>query len=193
MKKMVLCVLFIFLSAANCYAVEYSLEDLYKIALERSERIKISEEDMFIAQNGKDKAAAALMPKFSGFGSYTKYTEDRYSSSRALIQPEDSKSWGVRLDQSFSLGGRELTAFNISKENIEKNRYDLHAVKEEYLLSVSDAFYAVLRAKKALDIAKANVERLTKHRDAAAVMLKVGELTKTALLRAEAELSGAQS
>ena len=38
-----------------------------------------------------------------------------------------------------------------------------------------------------------NVGRLTKHRDAASVRLKVGEVTKTALLRAEAELSGAQS
>ena len=94
MKKIVFSVLFILLSAANCYAVEYSLEDLYKIALERSERIKISEEDLFIAQKGKDKAAAALMPKLSGFGSYTKYTEDKYSSSNTLIQPDDSKSWG---------------------------------------------------------------------------------------------------
>lgn len=193
MKKIVFSVLFIFLLDANCYAVEYSLEDLYKIALERSERIKISEEDLFIAQKGKDKAVAALMPKLSGFGSYTKYTEDKYSSSSTLIQPEDSKSWGVRLDQSFSMSGREVTAFNISKENIERNKYELHAVKEEYLLSVSASYYEVLRAKKALDIAKANVERLTKHRDAASVRLKVGEVTKTALLRAEAELSGAQS
>ncbi|MBU4320118.1 MAG: TolC family protein [Nitrospinae bacterium] len=193
MKKIVFFVLFILLLGANCYAVEYSLEDLYRIALERSERIKISEEDLFIAQKGKDKAVAALMPKLSGFGSYTKYTEDKYSSSNTLIQSEDSKSWGMRLDQSFSLSGRELTAFNISKGNIEKNRYDLHAVKEEYLLSVSDAYYGVLKAKKALEISKSSVDRLKKHRDAASIRLKVGELTKTALLRAEAELSGAQS
>jgi len=193
MKKIVFSVLFIFLSAANCYAVEYTLEDLYKIALERSERIKISEEDLFISRQGKDKAMAALMPKLSGFGNYTKYTEDRYSSSGTLIQPDDSKSWGMRLDQSFSLSGREVTALNISKENIEKNKYELHAVKEDYLFGVSAAYYEMLRAKKALDIAKANVERLTKHRDAANIRLKVGEVTKTALLRAEAELSGAQS
>jgi len=47
--------------------------------------------------------------------------------------------------------------------------------------------------KKAVDIAKANLERLTKHRDAAAIRVRVGEVTKTVLLRAEAELSGAQS
>ena len=193
MKKIVFFVLFILLLGANCYAVEYSLEDLYRIALERSERIKISEEDLFIAERGKDKALSVLLPRLSAFGSYTKYNEDKRSSTGSVIQPDDSKSWGMRLDQSFTLSGREVTGFNISKENIEKNKYELHAVKEEYLLGVSAAYYEVLRAKKALDIARANVERLTKHRDAANIRLKVGEVTKTALLRAEAELSGAQS
>lgn len=193
MKKIVFFVLLILLLRVNCYAVEYSLEDLYRIALERSERIKISEEDLFIAQNGKDKAVAALMPKLSGFGNYIKYSEAKFSSTGSVIQSDFSESWGVRLDQSFSLSGRELTAFNISKENIEKNRYGLHAVKEEYLLSVSDAYYGALKAKKALEIAKSSVDRLNKYRDAASIRLKVGEVTKTTLLRAEAELSGAQS
>ncbi|MBI4690887.1 MAG: TolC family protein [Nitrospirae bacterium] len=172
---------------------EYSLDDLYKIAIECSERIKISGEDVFIAEIGKDKALSVLLPKLSAFGSYIRYTEDKVSSSGSVIQPDTSMSWGLRLDQSIYLNGRELTAFKISKENIEKSRYDLYAVKEEYLLNIASSYYDVLRAKKSLEIAKANVERLTKHRDAAVVRLKVGEVTKTTLLRAEAELSGAQS
>ena len=83
------------------------------------------------------------MPKLSAFWNYTRYTEDKVSSAGSVIQPEDAEYWGVRLDQSVSLSGREATAFNISKENIEKSRYDLHAVKEEYLLSVSSAYYDV--------------------------------------------------
>ncbi len=174
-------------------AAEYGLEDFYKMAIERSERIKISEEDLFIAERGKDKAMSALFPKFSAFGNYTRYSEDKLSSTGSVIQPDSSTSWGLRLDQSFSLSGREFTALGISKDTIEKNRHDLHSVKEEYILSVSSAYFEVLRARKAYEIAKANVERLTKHRDAAAIRLKVGEVTKTAVLRAEAELSGAQS
>jgi len=107
--------------------------------------------------------------------------------------PEDSTSWGLRLDQSLSLSGREITAFKISKEYIEKSKYDLHAVKEAYIFNVASAYYDVLRTKKAVEIAKSNLERLTKHRDAAATRLRVGEVTKTDLLRAEAELSGAQA
>jgi outer membrane protein len=124
----------------HLFAEEYSLEDLYKIALERSERIKISEEDLYISERSKDKALSALLPTLSAFGGYTKYSEEKRSAG-SLIQPSDATSWGVRLDQSFSLGGREVVAFGISKENIEKAKYDLYAVKEGYLFSVAFAYY----------------------------------------------------
>jgi outer membrane protein len=174
-------------------AEEYSLEDFYDIALKQAEKIKISEEDLYIYERQKDKALAALLPKLTAFGGYTKYTESKNSTTGVLIQPEDSVSWGLRLDQSFYLNGREIIAFKISKEQIEKSKYDLYAVKEAYIFNVASAYYDVLKAKKTLDIAKANFERLAKHRDAAAIRLKVGEVTKTDLLRAEAELSGARA
>lgn len=177
----------------NLFAEEYSLDDLYRIALERSERIKISEEELFIAEKGKDKALSGLLPRLSAFGNYTRYSGEKTSSLGFVTQPESSTSWGLRLDQSISLGRQELTAVQVSNKNIEKSILDLYAVREEYLFSVSSAFYDVLRAQKAVEIAKANVDRLTKHRDSAQTRLKVGEVTKTVLLRAEAELSGARS
>ena len=38
----------------------YSLDDLYRIALKRSEKIKISEEDLYIAERTKEKALSVL-------------------------------------------------------------------------------------------------------------------------------------
>lgn len=189
-------ILFFFAAVAapgNLFAEEYSLNDLYRIALEHSERIKISEEDLYIVSRDKDKAEAALIPDLSAFVNYTRYTEDKLSSTGLVIQPDNSESWGLRLEQSFSLSGREFTAFRVSKDNIEKSGYVLYSVKESYLFNLSSAYFDVLRAEKSVEIAKANVDRLTKHRDAARTRLKVGEVTKTALLRAEAELSGRQS
>jgi outer membrane protein len=188
--------LMVFASQNLFAAGEYSLEDLYSIALERSERIKISEEELYISERGKDKAFSVLLPKLSAFWDYTRYSEVKtsvFGGSLIALQPEHSASWGMRLDQSMSLGGRELNALRISKENIEKSKFELYAVREEYLFSVASAYYDVLRSQKALEIARVNVERLRKHRDASAIRLKVGEVTKTDLLRAEAELSGAQS
>lgn len=175
------------------YAEEYSLDDLYRIALERAERIKLSEEDHYIAKTGKDKAVAALMPRLSAFGTYTKYTEEKYNDTGTLLQPDRTTSWGLRADESLSLSGREITAFNISRDNIVKSQYDLYATREGYLLTIASAYYDVMKAKKSLDIAESNLERLTKYRNAAEKRLKVGEVTKTVLFRAEGELSGARS
>lgn len=186
-------VMFILTSANLSVAQEYSLDDLYRIAFEQSERIKISEEDLYIAERVKDKAVSVLLPRLSVFGSYSKYSEDKQLSTGSVIQPGDSTSWGLRLDQSFSISGREITALNISKENIEKSRYELRAVQEAYLFNVALAYYDVLRAHKAVEIAKSNLDRLAKHRDVAAIRLRIGEVTKTDLLRAEAELSRARA
>jgi outer membrane protein len=175
---------------------EYSLAELYKIALERSEKVQISEEDLVIAEREKDRARSAYLPTISAFGDYMRYSESKLSDTSFgsfAIQPDYNASWGLRLDETLSLSGREFTAYNMSKMGIETSRYDLYAVMEDYLLTVAESYYDLLKAHKAIEIARSNVERLTEHRDAAAIRLRVGDVTKTALLRAEAELSGAQA
>lgn len=179
--------------AADAGVPVYSLNDLYVLGLERAEKIKISEEDLYISERGRDKARAAFLPSASLFGSYTRYDNSSSAGSENDRRLQSSANWGARLDESLSLSGREFTAYAIAKENIDKSRFDFSVVKEDYLFSIAAAYYDVLKAKKALDIAQANVQRLTKQRDAASVRLRVGEVTKTAVLRAEAELSGAQS
>lgn len=201
-----LLVLLLWASPSRVMAQEYSLADLYRVALQTAEKIKISEENIQIAEAGKGKALSSLLPRVTTFAGVTAFTESKYSETKnipvgvfsipfpgSLIQPNTAGTWGIRLDENLSLGGREFTSFQISRENLERNRLDDYAVKEDYLLAVAFAYYNVLKAGKNLDIAEANVERLSAYRAAADKRLRVGEVTKTVLLRAEAELSGALS
>ena len=168
----------------------YSLDDLYQIALKRSEKIKISEENLYLTETTKEKALSVLVPRFSAFGNYTRYNEEKMAADTVtLIQPESTTAWGVRFDQSFTLNGKELIALGIAEDSIEKSKYDLDAVKEAYLFKVASAYYNVLETAKAVDIAMANVERLEAHKNAVTVQLKIETVTKTALYRAQAELS----
>ncbi len=194
--------LFLCVSPTGAFAAQYTLADFYRMALKHAERIRISEENLVIAETGKEKAMSLLYPRLSGFSTYTRWNEEKYgagsrigpyTTSGSLIQPRETGTWGIRMEESLSLSGKELTALAISRENIRKSAYDLDAAREEYLLNVAQAYYGVLKAGKNLEIADANVERLSTYRDAAEKRLKVGEVTKTVLLRAEAELSGARS
>ena len=197
MRKIALCGLVLsaammaFASAA--IAGEYALSDLYQQALKNSERIKFAQENLYIAKTGKDKAWAVLMPRVTAYGTYNHFSEQKVTLSGVLIQPNESGNWGVRADESFSLSIRELNALKFAGQNVTKSEYDLDATKSDFILTVAAAYYDTLKAKKSLEVAAANMARLTQYRDAVEKRVKIGELTRTALLRADGELSGARS
>ncbi len=195
LKRMpgVMAVFLLAAAPAPLSAAEYSLAELCRIALTQSEKLKVAEENLTISEIGKDKALSYLLPRLTAAAGYTQYTEKKFNGT-SVIQPENGSSWGVRLDETVSLSGRELTALDISRQNVTKSQHDLKAIREDYLLRyVAAAYYNVLMARKSLDIADANLERLAKYRNAAEQRLKIGEVTRTVLLRAEGELSGAKS
>lgn len=165
---------------------EYNLLDIYKIALEQSERIQGAEQDLYISQQSKEKAEAALFfPRLTALGMYQSNALNEGLSSYGI------RAYGLELDKSFSLGGGEIYGYKMSKIAIDKSKRDIKTVKADYLIDVSTYFINILRAQKMVEINKTNVERLKKHRDAAEIRLKLGEIIKTPVLRAEAELSGA--
>ncbi len=197
MKKTIFCGMVIlaamiaFIPGAK--AAEYTLSDLYQQALKNSEKIKIAEENLYIAKMGKDKAWAVLTPRLTAFGTYNHFSEQKVSSGAGVIQPYESGNWGVRADESFTLNGRELNALKVAGQSITRSEYDLTATKSDFVLAVASAYYDALKAKKSLEVAAANMERLTQYRDSVDKRVKVGELTRTTLLRADGELSGARS
>ena len=183
-------------TSGNSPAQEYSLGDLFRIGIENSNRVKISAENVVIAETNKSKALSALIPRLTAFASYAQFDRAKTLAppqQTVVIQPNDQSGWGVRADQAFTINGRELTGYTIAKDNIEKNRLDYDAIREDYLILIASAYFDVLKAQKGLEIAEANLKRITTYRDAASTRLKIGEVTKTALLRAEGELSGALS
>jgi outer membrane protein len=180
--------------SAPSLAAEYTLENLYRIGMLKSEKVRISGENVQIADSGKYKALSALLPKATAFGASTIFTESKTSAATgSLIQPDTQQAWGVRIDESLTLNGKEFTSYSQSKDSLEKSRFDFRAFQEDFLLTVSLSYFEFLKARKGLEIADSNVERLTKYLSAARTRLKAGEITKTTVLRAEGELSGALS
>lgn len=175
----------------------YSLDDLYDLALARAEAVKIARENVVIARKDKTRALSVLIPSVTAFGSYTLSDTDQTTDPVLPSESFDLKTgalgWGLRFDQSFTLNGRELIALDISRDQITRSETDLTTVQERYLLEVATAYFQVLRAAKGLEISKASVARLEKHRDYVAARLKLDDVTKTDMYRAESELSDARA
>ncbi|MFH2093943.1 MAG: TolC family protein [Pseudomonadota bacterium] len=160
----------------------YSLFDLAKLADKHSQTIKIAQDDLVIAQLDKKRALSVLIPSATVYGNLIERKhEDIFSPNSVTL--------GGKLTQSFSLNGKELIALNITQDSIESKTFSLDGIRAQYFLSLAQAFYSILSAQRNLEIAQSNVERLTTYRDSVKEKLNVGNVAKTDLFRAEAELS----
>jgi outer membrane protein len=173
--------LFFFTTCAYA-GTSYSLQKLSELAVMQSENIKIAHEDVYIAKQEKKRALSVLIPKIAAYGNITRYKNDEISSP-------DTNTFGIKLTQSFTLNGKELIALDMTKKDIESKEFSLESIRAGYILQVAQAYYNILSAQRFVEIANADVERLTTHRNAVKEKLNVGNVTKTDLYRAEAELS----
>lgn len=165
----------------------YSLNQLYELGLKRSEQIKIAENQLTIAEKDEDRAFSVLVPTFSGFGDYIRYSEEN------MIQPKTGYEYGLKLKQKFTVNGRELILLQGAKDTIVQREHDLNNVSESFLFHIASAFYDIVNKKKRLEILSENVRRLTIYKEAVQKKRALEEVPKTELLRTEAELSGARS
>jgi outer membrane protein TolC len=165
----------------------YSLEELYKLALKRSELIKIAENQLYVAEKDVDRAFSTLVPTFSAYGDYIRYDKD------GLTQPKSAQVYGVKLKQKFTVNGREFIILGSAKDTVRQREYDLDTIMEENLFTVASAYFDIANKQKRVEILKENVKRISTQKEAVLIKLKLEEVLKTALLRTEAELSGARS
>jgi outer membrane protein TolC len=63
-----LLVLLVMAMPASGFAEEYTLDDLYRIALTRSEILKVAEENLVISEVGTDRAFSFLIPRLTATG-----------------------------------------------------------------------------------------------------------------------------
>jgi outer membrane protein TolC len=85
-----LAVLLFAAAPASSFAEEYTLDDLCRIALTRSEILKVAEENLVISEIGTDKAFSYLLPRLTATGGLTQYSEKKLSATGSVIQPENA-------------------------------------------------------------------------------------------------------
>ncbi len=169
-----------------------TLAQASRLAVAGYESVKLSEEDLYQAEKGIDKALSQMLPSLTADANYTKYSESATSGS-LNVQPEESSSYGLKLTQSLYSGGKEWSLWRQAKKKTESNKYGLEAVRQDVALNVSRAYFAVLKAEKTVEIKEASLKRAMEQRKVAAARFQVGEVTKAIVLRSEAEVASAET
>jgi outer membrane protein len=179
------------LGAATAGAEPVSLGQAYALALQQSEDVRIGEEGMRQAQDDIRRATSAVLPKVTLTGTITGYPEEQ--GPFGVIQPQHEQGAEAKVEQPLFAGGKNAAGRRIAQRSVDVAVKDVRLAREQLLLRVTQVYYALLRAQKNVTIQTRNVERLAEHRRLSELRYKVGEVTESILLRAEAELAGARA
>lgn len=169
-----------------------SLEEAYRTARSENERIAIAQENLFQAEREKERARSFLYPSVTSDVSYLRRPNE-VSNPFGLLLPEREERLNLVLEQPLYVGGRASASYRIAKMGIKGERFNLDLATESLLFDVAQTYYEALKAQKNVLIEESEVQRLEAHRRDAEKRFRVGESTRTALLRAEAELANANA
>ena len=142
-----------------------TLQDSYDAAMGTYEGVKISEENVVQADSRVDQAWTYIYPRLTAYGAYTRYNDTLPPNGGAfLFQPLGQTQASLVLTQPLYTGGRTLAALRAAKTMKDSSKSGLSSAKQDIMLGVAEAYYGVIKAQKIVEVSKASLERMERHK-----------------------------
>lgn len=183
----------LFAAEGSCQERAVTLDEAYRLSLENHEDLGVSREKISQARAELKQAISRILPNVTAEGTYTRYSESKSSGTGFVTQPKSTTGIDVRLTQPLYSGGREWAIQRQARLQIQSETSGLKGVTQSVMLDTASAFYGVLKAQKDVEIKTAALKRADERLQVAEARFTVGEVTKSAVLRAQAERAGAEA
>lgn len=183
---------------------ELTLDDAYRLAIGNEEQIKIAERELAKAQLLPWRAITQLTPRADVNGLYTRNKEEiafsgtpggggggAASSFPSVIRPLESWVGTFSVTQPL-IQPSFLPSWQLGKDSIRQNEQRFDFTVREVLFGTARAYYDVLRAQAQVGVSKDTLKLTQDELKQAQVRFRVGEVTKTDVLRAEVEVAQAE-
>lgn len=182
-----------------------SLEEAYQLALTNEEQVKIAARELAKARLLPWRAIALLTPRAEIAGLYTRNKEeitfvrpettpggeDPLADTTSVIRPLETWQGTFILTQPL-LQPVFLPTYRLGKETVQQNRQRYEFTIREVLFGVARAYYDALRSREQVRVARDTLKLTTDELRQARARFRVGEVTKTDVLRAEVEVARAE-
>lgn len=171
-----------------------TLSRCIEIALRKNPTIVAAMYGVDVNRSRVGEARSNYYPQISATGAYdrTKSSALTSSSSLAGTAPVNEYSGTAALNQTILDFGKTSSSVDVAKYNLESSRSDLNTSQDAIILSVKQAYYGVLQAKRNRDVDLDVIKQMQLHLDQAEGFYAVGTNAKIDVINAEVNLSNAQ-
>ena len=175
----------------------YSLEESIAEALDKNWSLKAVEEKIDQAMNVKNQARAEFLPKLSTAYGYTRLSEERtfrssLSGEKITVGTQDNYAWTGTVTQPLFTGFALVSSFKLAKLGLDQSEMEVELEKLDLTLKTKEAYFNILIADKAVEVAGKDVESRESNVSVARSFHKVGMIPVNDLLKAEVELANGQ-
>ncbi len=179
----------------------YTLRKSIEEALSNNWSLKARLEKIEQAAQVKNQARAEFLPKLSTSYGYTRLSETPttdlslpppLTGGEVQVGLKDNYQWKGTVTQPLFTGFALTSSYELAKLGIDQSRLEVEQAKLDLVLQVKETYFRILKADKALDVARRAEEALESHVKVAQNFYDVGMIPINELLKAEVELSNAQ-
>jgi outer membrane protein len=177
----------------------FTLEKSIAQALDSSYKIKARAERIEQTNDILKQSRADFLPKAGINYSYNYLSEvpvnrfNLFGTGIAIPQgTQNNWSWGTFVRQPIFTGFALLSNYRLAELGIDQSQLEMEQEKLDLVLRVKQAYFDILGADKAVEVAQTTVESLTQTVKVARSFFDVGMIPVNDVLKAEVELSNAE-
>jgi TolC family type I secretion outer membrane protein len=171
-------------------AERLSLMHCIDTALKSQPAIRAARENV---RAGKGRETQAASPYFPQLTASTGYSENRSPLGGAFGESiTKSYTTSLSVNQALYDFGKTGNAYDAAKLGTLSLERDAERVSQEVVLSVKQSYYALLAAKKLVEVAQKTVEQTESHLKQAEAFFRTGSKPRYDVTRAEVEVNNAK-
>jgi outer membrane protein len=181
--------------APGAPAVMLTLQAALRRALEANPGIGRSRAEIAAAHAQTGVIRSSILPQVGFQAGYTRNSQEvsfGSGSDRTTLLAANDWNFRFTLAQPIYAGNRERKALQQSRLTEQTALQGLLSAEDQLLLGVAGDYLTVVEAADLLAVEQKNVDLATRRRDQAKVFFEAGETTRVDVLRAEADIKGAE-
>jgi outer membrane protein len=175
-----------------------TLQDSISEAIENSYKLKAQEQRVDQAYDIKNQARADFLPKLGLDYSYTRLSDPQSVIPRTLtslyvpFQSQENYQWIGRIRQPVFTGFALTSSYKLAELGIDRSKLEYELEKLDVALGVKQAYFNILGADKAVEVAQKDLETREWTVKVARSFFDVGMIPINDVLKAEVELANTQ-
>jgi len=170
-------------------AEKLTLKECIDMALKNQPTIRAAQENIRAGQGRETQAASPYFPQLTASTGYS----ESHAPLGGAFGDSTTKSYTTSLSLSQTLYdfGKTGNAYDAAKLGTLSLERDAERISQEVVLNVKQSYYALLAAKKLVEVAQKTIEQTESHLKQAEAFFRAGSKPRYDVTRAEVEVNNA--